>query len=201
MKSNVSFNSFSSRFFKDSLILFKISSSSKVIFSIIYSLSIYKKHYSIFHRLGQTITLIKDTFLNYNYEIERFITMSDEIGTRVKKVRLRKGISQEQFGEIIGIKKAAVSKIENGENSLSKGNLLAICRQFNVNKEWLINGNGEMFTTKSKEDEIRNFYENAISSNSDIAKIQRKFISTLVSLDEEEWIVLDRFMKHYIYQK
>lgn len=201
MKSNVSFNSLSSRFFKDSLILFKISSSSKVIFSIIYSLSIYKKHYSIFHKLGQTITLIKDTFLTYNYEIERFITMSDEIGTRVKKVRLRKGISQEQFGEIIGIKKAAVSKIENGENSLSKGNLLAICRQFNVNKEWLINGNGEMFTPKSKEDEIRNFFENAISSNSDIAKIQRKFISTLVSLDEEEWIVLDRFMKHYIYSK
>lgn len=201
MKSNVSFNSLSSRFFKDSLILFKISSSSKVIFSIIYSLSIYKKHYSIFHKLGQTITLIKDTFLTYNYEIERFITMSDEIGTRVKKVRLRKGISQEQFGEIIGIKKAAISKIENGENSLSKGNLLAICRQFNVNKEWLINGNGEMFTPKSKEDEIRNFFENAISSESDIAKIQRKFISTLVSLDEEEWIVLDRFMKHYIYSK
>ena len=201
MKSKVSFNSFSSRFFKDSLILFKISSSSKVIFSIIYSSSIYKKHYSIFHRLGQTITLIKDTFLNYNYKIERFITMSDEIGTRVKKVRLRKGISQEQFGEIIGIKKAAVSKIENCENSLSKGNLLAICRQFNVNKEWLINGNGEMFTPKSKEDEIRNFFENAISSDSDIAKIQRKFISTLVSLDEEEWIVLDRFMKHYIYSK
>ena len=201
MKSKVSFNSFSSRFFKDSLILFKISSSSKVIFSIIYSSSIYKKHYSIFHRLGQTITLIKDTFLNYNYKIERFITMSDEIGTRVKKVRLRKGISQEQFGEIIGIKKAAVSKIENCENSLSKGNLLAICRQFNVNKEWLINGNGEMFTPKSKEDEIRNFFENAICSDSDIAKIQRKFISTLVSLDEEEWIVLDRFMKHYIYSK
>lgn len=94
-----------------------------------------------------------------------------------------------------------MSKIENGENSLSKGNLLAICRQFNVNKEWLINGNGEMFTPKSKEDEIRNFFENAISSDSDIAKIQRKFISTLVSLDEEEWIVLDRFMKHYIYSK
>lgn len=201
MKSKVSLNYFSSRFFKDSLILFKISSSSKVIFSIIHSLSIYKKHYSIFHILGQTITLIKDTFLTYNYKIERFITMSDEIGTRVKKVRLRKGISQEQFGEIIGIKKAAVSKIENGENSLSKGNLLAICRQFNVNKEWLINGNGEMFTPKSKEDEIQNFFENAISSDSDIAKIQRKFISTLVSLDEEEWIVLDRFMKHYIYSK
>lgn len=38
--------------------------------------------------------------------------MSDEIGTRVKKVRLRKGISQEQFGEIIGIKKQLCLKLK-----------------------------------------------------------------------------------------
>lgn len=30
---------------------------------------------------------------------------------------------------------------------------------------------------------------------------QRKFISTLISLDEEEWFVLDRFMKKYHYNK
>ncbi len=41
------------------------------------------------------------------------------------------------------------------------------------------------------------FFENAMSSDTDLAKIQRKFINTLISLDEEEWIVLDRFMKKY----
>lgn len=127
--------------------------------------------------------------------------MNYEIGKRVRKIRLQKGISQEQFGELIGIKKAAVSKIENGDNSLSRSNLISICKQFNINEEWLLYGKGEMFIPESRENEIRRFFENAISSDSDIAKIQRKFISTLVSLDEEEWIVLDRFMKHYIYSK
>lgn len=127
--------------------------------------------------------------------------MNKDVGNRVKKIRLRKGLSQEQFGELLGIKKAAVSKIENGENSLSRSNSLSICRQFNVNEDWLLHGTGDMLMPHSKENEIRSFFENAISSNSDIAKIQRKFISTLVSLDEEEWIVLDRFMKKYHYNK
>lgn len=39
--------------------------------------------------------------------------------------------------------------------------------------------------------------KNAMSSDTDLAKIQRKFINTLISLDKEEWIVLDRFMKKY----
>jgi transcriptional regulator with XRE-family HTH domain len=125
------------------------------------------------------------------------MTMNYEIGKRVRKIRLQKGISQEQFGELIGIKKAAVSKIENGDNSLSRSNLISICKQFNINEEWLLYGKGEMFIPTSRENEIRAFFENALSSDTDLAKIQRKFINTLISLDKEEWIVLDRFMKKY----
>lgn len=125
------------------------------------------------------------------------MTMNYEIGKRVRKVRLQKGISQEQFGELIGIKKAAVSKIENSDNSLSRSNLISICKQFNINEEWLLYGKGEMFIPTSRENEIRAFFENAMSSDTDLAKIQRKFINTLISLDKEEWIVLDRFMKKY----
>ena len=123
--------------------------------------------------------------------------MNDEIGKRVRKIRLQKGISQEQFGELIGIKKAAVSKIENGDNSLSRRNLISIYKQYNINEEWLLYGKGEMFIPESRENEIRAFFENALSSDTDLAKIQRKFINTLISLDKEEWIVLDRFMKKY----
>lgn len=60
-----------------------------------------------------------------------------------------------------------------------------------------IYGKGEMFIPESRENEIRAFFENALSSDTDLAKIQRKFINTLISLDKEEWIVLDRFMKKY----
>lgn len=117
--------------------------------------------------------------------------MNDEIGKRVRKIRLQKGISQEQFGELIGIKKAAVSKIGNGDNSLSRSNLISICKQFNINEEWLLYGKGEMFIPESRENEIRRFFENAMSSDTDLAKIQRKFINILISLDKEERIVLD----------
>ena len=127
--------------------------------------------------------------------------MNYEIGKRVKKIRLQKGISQEKCGELIGIKKAAVSKIENGDNSLSKSNLIAICRQFNISEDWLLHGKGEMFIPESRENTIRKFFENAMSSDTDLAKIQRRFINTLISLDEEEWIVLDRFMKKYHFNK
>ena len=36
--------------------------------------------------------------------------MNYEIGKRVRKIRLQKGISQEQFGELIGIKKSSSIK-------------------------------------------------------------------------------------------
>lgn len=125
--------------------------------------------------------------------------MDKEIGKRIKKIRLRKGLSQEKFGEIIGVKKAAISKIENGENSLSKRNLETICYKFNINEDWIKTGLGDIFVAQSKDNEIRAFFESVISSDTDIAKIQKKFINSLISLDEEEWITIDRFMKKYFY--
>ena len=36
------------------------------------------------------------------------------IGNRIKKMRLEKGLTQEELGELLGVKKAAVQKYENG---------------------------------------------------------------------------------------
>jgi transcriptional regulator with XRE-family HTH domain len=51
---------------------------------------------------------------------------------RVKEVRKTLGLTLEKFGDRLGIKKAAVSKIEKGENSLTDANIKAICREFSV---------------------------------------------------------------------
>jgi len=67
-------------------------------------------------------------------------------GERVRIIRKECGLTLEKFGERIGIKKAAVSKIENGENALTDANIKAICREFNVDYIWLTTGEGEMFT-------------------------------------------------------
>ena len=64
---------------------------------------------------------------------------------RVKEVRKTLGLTLEKFGDRLGIKKAAVSKIEKGENSLTDANIKAICREFSVDYMWLTTGEGEMF--------------------------------------------------------
>lgn len=64
---------------------------------------------------------------------------------RVKEVRKTLGLTLEKFGDRLGIKKAAVSKIEKGENSLTDANIKAICREFSVDYMWLTTGDGEMF--------------------------------------------------------
>ena len=74
-----------------------------------------------------------------------------------------------------------------------------ICYKFNINEDWIKTGLGDIFVAQSKDNEIRAFFESVISSDTDIAKIQKKFINSLISLDEEEWITIDRFMKKYFY--
>jgi HTH-type transcriptional regulator/antitoxin HipB len=47
----------------------------------------------------------------YDEDIELFL-----VGEALKKVRLKKNLTQEQLGKLIGVQKAQISKIENGKN-------------------------------------------------------------------------------------
>lgn len=64
---------------------------------------------------------------------------------RVREVRNALGLTLEKFGERIGLKKAAVSLIENGKNSVTEQVVKSICREFGVDYIWLTTGDGEMF--------------------------------------------------------
>lgn len=69
-----------------------------------------------------------------------------ETSDRIKLLRKTLSLSQEAFGQALGVKKSAISKIENGENGLKEQMAKLICRTFNVDYFWLIEGTGEMFT-------------------------------------------------------
>ena len=51
---------------------------------------------------------------------------------RVRELRKTLGLTLEKFGERLGVKKNAISAIENGRNSLTDQMTKAICRQFGV---------------------------------------------------------------------
>ena len=71
---------------------------------------------------------------------------------RLKELRSKLGISQAVFAEKIGIKQTSYSDIETGRRELTERNLNLICKEFNVDENWLRNGEGSMFTLELDED-------------------------------------------------
>lgn len=68
------------------------------------------------------------------------------INERVKRVRKELRMSQEAFGDRLGITKSAVSIIESGKNNVTDTLARLICSEFNVDPFWLESGEGDMFT-------------------------------------------------------
>lgn len=64
---------------------------------------------------------------------------------RLKLVRKKLGLTQEEFADRLGIKRTAISNYEIGRNVPIDAVLSLICREFGVNAEWLRTGSGEMF--------------------------------------------------------
>lgn len=106
---------------------------------------------------------------------------------RIKEVRKSLGLTLEKFGERIGLKKSAVSLIENGKNAVTDANVKAICREFGVDYIWLTTGNGEMFVDTDddfieridrimvgEDDARKNLFKALLeASDEDIAAFQR----------------------------
>lgn len=57
-------------------------------------------------------------------------------------------MSQEVFGKRLGVTGAGISKIESGKRNLTEQMLLLICKEFNINENWLRYGEGEMLSQK-----------------------------------------------------
>ena len=106
---------------------------------------------------------------------------------RIKEVRKSLGLTLEKFGERIGLKKSAVSLIENGKNAVTVANVKAICREFGVDYIWLTTGDGEMFVDTDddfieridrimvgEDDARKNLFKALLeASDEDIAAFQR----------------------------
>lgn len=64
---------------------------------------------------------------------------------RIKKLRKALDLTQQEFADKLNIKRGAVANYEIGRNEPIDAVISLICREFNVNEDWLRNGTGEMF--------------------------------------------------------
>ena len=80
---------------------------------------------------------------------------------RIKFLRETLSLSQEAFGEKIGVTRASISNMEKGTRNPSEQTVKSICREFNVNHAWLLEGKGDMFSAipETLLDEVAEEYE------------------------------------------
>ena len=65
-------------------------------------------------------------------------------GERVKEIRTVLSLTLEKFGEKLGVGKTAISKIEKNERSLTDQMAKSICREYNVNYDWLMESKAQL---------------------------------------------------------
>ena len=116
------------------------------------------------------------------------------ISDRIKDLRKELNLKQSDFANKIGIKQAAISAIEKGIRNVTDRIINDICREFNVNEEWLRNGTGEMFapTFNDKLDQLATEYN--------FSKLEYTFFCSYLKLDEKKREAVTEFLESIVKQ-
>jgi len=99
---------------------------------------------------------------------------------RLKQLRKFLGLNQSDFGARVGVTNPAISKIEKGKNNLSEQMIIAICREYNVNEEWLRSGAGDMFV------EIPTATLDKLAHEYALPDMAKRIVKAFVELDAPE---------------
>lgn len=71
------------------------------------------------------------------------------VNDRIKHIRKKANLSQEEFASKINLAGNSISRIENGTRNPSERTIIDICERFDVNYDWLKNGVGEIYKETS----------------------------------------------------
>lgn len=117
---------------------------------------------------------------------------------RLRKLRKTLDLTQREFGERIGVKGNTIAQYELGRNEPIDAVLSLICREFNVNENWLRNGGSDenMFTKLTEDEELAMYTQMLLDSTDDImADMIKDFIVIYEKLDNDSKQVLKNVAK------
>lgn len=111
---------------------------------------------------------------------------------RIKELRQEKGLSQEKFGELVGVTRSHIASMENGKTLASKRVIKDIAEACNVNKEWVEFGEGPKERVMTQQDELA-FLMGTCLAEGDEFKI--KIIKAMLTLEDEGWRFIERLVE------
>ncbi|MCI9025819.1 MAG: helix-turn-helix domain-containing protein [Dorea sp.] len=118
---------------------------------------------------------------------------------RLRQLRKALDITQQEFADRIGIKRNSYANYETGRNTPIDAIILSICREFNVNEEWLRTGEGEIFEELTEQQKILKYTALLLKDkDSAIANAIQTLIVTYEQLDDASKATLEKIALQYI---
>ena len=111
---------------------------------------------------------------------------------RVKEIRKTLDLTMEKFGEKLGVGKTAISNIESGNRNLTDQMSKAICREYNVNYDYLMYGEGEMF------DDLPQTIVDELCAQYDLNDFDKALVEMYVSLPAGSRERIKEYMKQLV---
>ena len=109
---------------------------------------------------------------------------------RIKELRKRLNLTQQEFADRLSIKRGAVANYEVGRNTPSDSVIALICREFNVSEHWLREGEGEMFLPQDDADELMALAGRFLGSNP--TETQMRFARAVFTMTPQELELITR---------
>lgn len=118
---------------------------------------------------------------------------------RLKKLRKELDMTQQEFADSIGIKRSTMATYESGRNEPIDAVISLICKQHNVNEDWLRSGEGEMFEQLTEQEKIMKYTTMLLrDTDSAVASAIQSFIVTYEQLDDTSKATLEKIALQYI---
>lgn len=111
---------------------------------------------------------------------------------RIKEIRKNLGLTQQKFADRLGLKRQTIAAYEIGNIEPSESTLLLMCKEFGINKTWLLTGEGEPTIEACQEERY----------SINVAKLQRadnetimRWVNAIAETKPEILAEIEKFMK------
>ena len=115
-------------------------------------------------------------------------TFSDRIDRLIQD---KTGGNKSKFARKLNVTPAYISKLCKDKETIPSDRTIAdICREFNVNEDWLRTGRGDPDIQLSRDEELAQFFGEVMKGED--PDFRRRLLSVMSRLTTDEWALLER---------
>lgn len=108
---------------------------------------------------------------------------------RIKELRKSLNLTQQEFANRLNTSRNNIAGYEAGNREPSNAAINNICREFNVNENWLRTGEGDPFIEIDEEARLMQWAGRVLSRQD--SDFQHRFVKMLMSLTDEQWLLFE----------